>query len=179
MLIYKDIFTGDELSSDTYPTKVVDDVMIEFTVKYEVRKEGQIQLAGANASAEGEDADDGDDETVQRGIDIVLNHALVEMPIYCDAKAFKEYLKEYMKRLAEHLKKDGMSEDDLKAWKTKMQGCFGSICKKDRFKNLQFFAGAGENAHEGQLGILEYRENDDGETPYMMFVKAGLEEEKC
>lgn len=179
MLIYKDIFSDDELSSDTYPTKVVDEVILEFTGKYEVRKEGAIVLAGSNPSAEGEDADDGEDESVQRGIDIVLNHQLVEMQVYCDPKAFKEYLREYMKRLADKLKEKGMAEDDLKEWKTKVQGYFGPLVKKERFKNLQFFSGPGDNACDGQLGILEYRDFDDGEKPIMIFVRAGLEEEKC
>lgn len=66
-----------------------------------MRKQGEIVLAGANASAEGEDAeDDGTDESVERGIDIVLNHRLQDMTsVFGDTKQFKEYIKEYMKKL--------------------------------------------------------------------------------
>ena len=42
--------------------------------QHETRKEGDIVLEGSNASAEGEDADDGSDPTSVSGIDIVLNH---------------------------------------------------------------------------------------------------------
>merc|ERR1712191_38488 len=52
MIIYKDIFTGDEMFSDSYPIKVVDGVMYEFTGKYISVKHGDIQLDGANPSAE-------------------------------------------------------------------------------------------------------------------------------
>ncbi|CAJ0563982.1 unnamed protein product, partial [Mesorhabditis spiculigera] len=70
MLIYKDVFTGDELASDSFPMKLVDDLIFEFKGRHVVRKEGEIILAGSNPSAEGEDGDDGvDDSAVQRGLD--------------------------------------------------------------------------------------------------------------
>merc|ERR1711977_405601 len=62
MKIFKDVFTGDELFSDTYEIKLIDDVIYEVYGKYETRKEGNIQLEGSNASAEGEDADEGADD---------------------------------------------------------------------------------------------------------------------
>jgi hypothetical protein len=83
MYIFKDLFTGrrlssfqlapnactdDELCADTYPMKVAGGVILEFTGKYEVRKEGEVQLAGANASAEGEDQEDGGSEENVRHI---------------------------------------------------------------------------------------------------------------
>ena len=130
MRIYKDIFTGassvyistadceicadDEMTADTYPMKIADDVILECTGKYEVRKQGEIVLAGANASAEGDDEDDGTDEAVgdnflpsfmlahvqvERGIDIVLNHRLQDMTsVFGDTKQFKEFIKDYMKK---------------------------------------------------------------------------------
>ncbi len=78
--------------------KVVNDVVLEFTGKYEVRKEGEIQLAGSNPSAE--EADEGTEENVERGVDVVLNHKLQVMDIYTDLKTFKDYIKEYMKKSA-------------------------------------------------------------------------------
>jgi hypothetical protein len=60
----------------------VDGLVYEFKGKHVVRKEGDIVLAGSNPSAEGEDADDGSDENVERGIDFVLNHRLQEMKCY-------------------------------------------------------------------------------------------------
>jgi len=178
MLIYKDIFSGDELCSDTFPTKLVDGLVLEFTGKQVVRKEGDIAIAGFNPSAE--ELEEGTDETATTGIDIILNHSLQDMTnVYGDVKVFKDWVKEYMKKLVDRLKEDGKSDEELKEFKTKMQEFVAGLMKKDRFKNLQFFAGAGENNFDGQLGILEYRTIGTDEKPVMMLVKAGLIEEKC
>ena len=45
--------------------------------------------------------------------------------------------------------------------------------KENKF---QFFQGESMNP-EGMIGLLNYRE--DGVTPYFIFFKDGLEEEKC
>jgi len=94
MYIFTDVFSKDELSSDTYPTKVVDDVIYEFQGKYVVWKEGEVRLDGANASENPDEApeeDGGNDESVQRGIDIILTHKLQDMTgVYSDVKAFKD-----------------------------------------------------------------------------------------
>jgi len=177
MIIYKDIFTNDELSSDTYPMQLIDDLIYEFKGKYEVRKEGEIVLAGSNPSAE-EPTDDGSDDTIQRGVDIVLNHQLVDMPVFQSLGVFKEYIKEYVKKVVEKMKADGVSDDELKTFKTKIQGWVSGIMKKERFENLQFYAGAGENAADGQLAIMEYRTANGEEVPYVMLVKQGLLVEK-
>jgi hypothetical protein len=177
MLIYKDIFTGDELCSDTFPVKEVDGVILEFTGKHVQRKEGDVKLDGANASAE-EEAE-GFEENVETGLDIVLNHKLQEMAVYTDLKQFKGYIKDYMKKLAERLAADGKEKAEIDDWKKKMAAWVTDIVKKERFKELQFFSGEGENAADGQIAILEYRTENDEEKPIMMFIKAGLEEEKC
>merc|ERR1712029_992416 len=52
MLIYKDIFSGDELFSDTYKITLVKGCVYEVVGKWETRKGDDVQLEGANASAE-------------------------------------------------------------------------------------------------------------------------------
>jgi len=181
MKIFKDLFTDDELCADTYPMKIADNVIIEFTGKYEVRKAGEVQLAGANASAEGEDQEDGgSEENVERGIDIVLNHRLVDMTtVFGDTKQFKEHIKSYMSKLSKKLKESGkMSDEELKAWQKSMQDWVVGLLKKERFKDLLFYSGPSEEAIDGQLGILEYRDVNGVEKPIMMYVKEGLVEEK-
>merc|ERR1711970_242100 len=76
MKIFKDVFSGDELFSDTYPMKLVDDCIYEVYGKHITRTEGDIQLEGSNASAE--EADEGNDSATVSGVDLVLNHRLVE-----------------------------------------------------------------------------------------------------
>jgi hypothetical protein len=177
MKIYTDIFSDDELCSDTFPMELKDDIIFEFKGSYVTRKEGEVVIDGMNASAEDE-AEAMEDSAAQTGIDIVLNHSLLPMPIYEDPKIFKEYIKEYMTKLAKKLKEDGKSEEEVKKFKTEMTKWVGALIKKDRFKTLAFFAGEGTNAADGQLGILEYRDVNGEETPILMLVKAGLREEK-
>jgi len=180
MLIYKDVFTEDELCSDSFPMKLVDGLVYEFKGKHVVRKEGEIVLAGANASQEGEDVDEGSDEHVERGIDIVLNHRLVEMNCYEDQATFKSYVKTFMKNVVGHMTKNGKSEAEITEFKKKIQAWVVSLLSKDRFKNLQFFIGENmaEGKGEGQVAIIEFREEADGEVPYLMLVKEAICEEK-
>ncbi len=97
MKIFKDVFTGDELFSDTYKVELVDNCLYEVTGKYETRKQGEVVLEGANASQE--DADEGTDEASESGVDIVLNHRLCETG-FGDKKGFTDYLKCYMKKVS-------------------------------------------------------------------------------
>merc|ERR1711903_203219 len=96
MKIYKDVFSGDELFSDTYPMKLVDNCMYEVYGKHITRTEDDIQLAGSNASAE--EADEGTDTNAVSGVDLVLNHRLVETG-FGSKKDYTVYLKDYMKDL--------------------------------------------------------------------------------
>merc|ERR1712150_171039 len=100
MKIFKDVFSGDELFSDTYKMKLVDDVVWEVYGKHVSRKLGDVQLEGSNASAE--EADEGTDEASESGIDLVLNHRLVETG-FGTKKDYTVYLKEYMKKVIKHL----------------------------------------------------------------------------
>lgn len=81
--------------SDTYKIKLVNEVLYEVYGKLETRKVGDVQLDGANPSAE--EADEGTDEAVESGVDIVLNHRLCETG-FSDKKQFTVYLKDYMKK---------------------------------------------------------------------------------
>uniref|UniRef100_A0A7E4WCG6 Translationally-controlled tumor protein homolog n=1 Tax=Panagrellus redivivus TaxID=6233 RepID=A0A7E4WCG6_PANRE len=180
MLIFKDAFTEDELASDSFPLKLVDNLIYEFKGRQVVRKEGEILLDGANPSAEGEEGEDGSEEHVERGIDFVLNHRLQEMNCYEDTATFKSYIKGYMKKVIEYMQKNGKSEADVAAFKTNIQKWVVSILAKDRFKNLAFFIGENmaDGHGEGQVAIVEYRDEADGEVPYLMLIKEGLIEEK-
>ncbi|CAB1431800.1 unnamed protein product [Pleuronectes platessa] len=96
MIIYKDIVTGDEMFSDAFPVKEVHDgFMYEVEGKRVCRTE-QIDdnLLGANPSAE--EMCEGNDAATSSGIDIILNHKLVQTNF--DKKQYVSYIKEYMKK---------------------------------------------------------------------------------
>ncbi|XP_017856263.1 PREDICTED: translationally-controlled tumor protein homolog [Drosophila arizonae] len=171
MRIYKDIITGDEMFTDTYKIKLVDEVIYEVYGKLISRTEGDIQLAGANPSAE--EADEGTEVNVERGVDIVLNHRLAESFAFGDKKSYTVYLKEYMKKVLAKLQET--APDQVEIFKTNMNKAMKDIL--GRFKELQFFTGESMDV-DGMVAMCEYRDIDGQSVPVFMFFKHGLEEEK-
>lgn len=82
--------------SDSFKMKLVDEVVYEVTGKLVQRRQDGIMLDGANPSAE--EADEGTEDAVESGIDVVLNSRLVETFAFGDKKSFTAYLKDYMKK---------------------------------------------------------------------------------
>ena len=87
---------GDEMFSDTYKMKLVDDVVYEVYGRLVQRKQGDIEISGFNPSTE--EACEGTEEVVESGVDVVLNHRLAESFIFGDKKSYTSYLKDYMKK---------------------------------------------------------------------------------
>ncbi|KAL7294625.1 hypothetical protein TKK_0011929 [Trichogramma kaykai] len=171
MRIYKDIFTGDEMFSDTYKIKLVDDVIYEVYGKLIQRKNGEIEIAGFNPSAE--EADEGTEEAVESGVDVVLNHRLQESFAFHDKKSYTLYLKDFMKKLVAKLEEN--SPEEVEVFKKNMNKVMKEIL--GRFKELQFFTGESMDI-DGHVALMEYREIDGQSVPVLMFFKHGLEEEK-
>merc|ERR1712243_345225 len=163
MKIYKDVFSGDELFSDTYPIKVVDDVLYEVTGKHITRTQGDIQLEGSNASAEGGD-DEGTESSSESGVDIILNHRLTETGFGSK--------KDYMKKVVKYLEDNGRA-GEVDTFKTKINGVMKDLL--GRFKDLQFFTGESMDA-EAMILILDYKEVDGEEKPILMAFKHGISE---
>lgn len=140
--------------------------------QYETRKEGEVVLEGANASAE--ELDEGTDESAVSGIDIVLNHRLVETG-FSDKKGFTDYLKGYMKKVLKHLE-----EEDRKSEVEEFKANINKVMKElmGRFKDLQFFTGESMDP-DAMICMCEYKEVNGEERPVLMFFKHGLIEEKC
>ncbi|XP_014205306.1 translationally-controlled tumor protein homolog [Copidosoma floridanum] len=171
MKIYKDIFTGDEMFSDTYKMKLVDDVIYEVYGKVVTRKSGDVKIDGFNPSAE--ETEEGTVENVESGVDVVLNHRLCETYAFGDKKSYTLYLKDYMKKLVAKLEEK--SPDQVDIFKTNMNKVMKDIL--GRFKELQFFTGESMDV-DGLVALMEYRDIDGQSVPVLMFFKHGLEEEK-
>jgi hypothetical protein len=171
MIIYKDLFSGDEMFTGIYKIKCVDDVLYEVEGKLtkECTQVDEKQF-GFNASAEGGDGQEVDDSTSSKsGCNIVIANRLVQT-VY-DKKKYQLDLKAYMKRIVEHLEK--VNPDRVDKFKSAAKEQAGRIFSC--FKDWEFFLGE-SNHDEGMVALLNYRE--DGVTPYMLFWKDGLEEEK-
>merc|ERR1711868_127294 len=171
--VYKDVFSGDELFSDTYPIKLVEDCIYEVTGKHVSRKAGaDFVLEGSNASAE--EADEGTEEQMESGVDLVLNHRLVETGFGKKAD-YMNYLKDYMKRVVAYLESND-KKDQVEGFKKNINGVMKGLLGK--FNDLQFFTGENMDP-KGMIVLVEYKEVNGEERPVVMFFKHGLEEEKC
>uniref|UniRef100_A0A1W7R9G7 Translationally-controlled tumor protein homolog n=1 Tax=Hadrurus spadix TaxID=141984 RepID=A0A1W7R9G7_9SCOR len=171
MIIYKDLLTGDEMFTDSSKCRLVDDCIYEVECRHVSRKQGEIQLSGANPSAE--EADEGTEEVVETGLDLVLNQRLVETGF--SKNDYKNYLKNYTKMLQDKWKEVGKTEEEITIAKAKITEAVKKILPK--LSDVQFFLGESSNP-DGMVALLEYREDETGEKPYMMFMKHGLDEEK-
>merc|ERR1712176_1536121 len=161
------------LFSDTYPIKVVDDVLYEVTGKHITRTQGDIQLEGSNASAEGADGDEGTESSSESGVDIILNHRLTETG-FGSKKDYMVYLKDYMKKVVKYLEENDRA-GEVDTFKKNINGVMKDLLAK--FKDLQFFTGESMDA-EAMILMLDYREVDGEERPILIAFKHGISEEK-
>ncbi|KAF5115455.1 hypothetical protein DV454_002289 [Geotrichum candidum] len=168
MIIYSDIIAGDELLSDAYDIKLVDDVVYEVDSAQITIKPGADVDIGANPSAE-----DGDDDALEEGMITVNNVAysfrLSETSF--DKKSYITYIKGYMKRI-----KAKLAETDPEAVSVFEKGAAAYVKKiVANFKDYEFFTGESMDP-DGMVVLLNYRE--DGTTPYLVYWKHGLSEVK-
>ncbi|KAI9508934.1 Mss4-like protein [Russula earlei] len=163
MLLYEDILTGDEMFSDAFPIKEVDNVAYEVDCQLIQIKEGNVDI-GANPSAEEQE------EALEDGAKQVNNvvHSFRLQSTSFDKKSYLTYLKAYMKAVKEKLAEDRVAsfEKDAQAFAKKIIG---------NFKDYEFYVGESMNP-DGMVALLNYRE--DGITPYFTFWKDGLKESK-
>ena len=100
------------------------------------RKVGEdFVLEGANASAE--EGDEGTEEAMESGVDLVLNHRLVETGFGKKAD-YMNYLKDYMKRVVAYLESNNKA-DQVDGFKKNINGVMKGLL--GRFNDLQFFTG--------------------------------------
>ena len=92
-------------------------------------------LEGANASAE--EFDEGTDSATQSGIDVILNHRLVETG-FGSKGDYLTNLKDYMGKVVKYLEENGR-KDEVNDFKKKINPAVKSLLGK--FKDLQFFQG--------------------------------------
>lgn len=166
MIIYKDVFTQDELFSDAHPIELLNGVV--YKVKGKLRTETfdiDESAIGGNASAEG--GDEGVESTSRQGVDIVLNSRLVEFTL--NKKDYMAHIKDYMKEVKTKLEADNSPDKDI--FQKNVQEFIKDVLAN--FKEYQLFCGETMKP-EGMLALMKWEE----ETPYMYFFKHGLDAEK-
>ncbi|KZS97702.1 translationally controlled tumor-associated [Sistotremastrum niveocremeum HHB9708] len=166
MLLYTDIFSGDEMFSDAFPLKTVDDIVYEVDCAMIIVKEGDVDI-GANPSAE--EAEEALADGAQQVNNVIHSFRLQSTSF--DKKSFLTYLKGYMKAVKTKLAEE--KPDRVTAFESGAQAFAKKIV--GNFKDYEFYTGESMNT-EGMIALLNYRE--DGTTPYFTFWKDGLKEVK-
>ncbi|KAL5068754.1 hypothetical protein RYX36_019641 [Vicia faba] len=168
MLVYQDLLTGDELLSDSFPYKEIENGLLwEVEGKWVVQGAVDVDI-GANPSAEGGGEDEGVDDQVVKVVDIVDTFRLQEQPSF-DKKQFVTFMKRYIKLLTPKLE-----AHKQEIFKKHIEASTKFLLPK--LKDLQFFVG--ESMHDdGSLVFAYYK---DGATdPTFIYFAYGLKEIKC
>ncbi|CAL9772559.1 unnamed protein product [Musa acuminata subsp. burmannicoides] len=167
MLVYQDLLTGDELLSDSFIYKEIENGMLwEVDGKWVVQGTVDVDI-GANPSAEGGE-DDGVDDTVVKVVDIVDTFRLQEQPPF-DKKQFVTFVKRYIKLLTPTL-----DEEKQELFKKHIEGATKFLLSK--LKDLQFFVG--ESMHDDGSMVFAYYK-DGAVDPTFIYFAYGLKEVKC
>ncbi|KAJ1385560.1 Translationally controlled tumor protein, conserved site [Sesbania bispinosa] len=168
MLVYQDILTGDELLSDSFPYKEIENGMLwEVEGKWVVQGAVNVDI-GANPSAEGAEEDEGVDDQAVKVVDIVDTFRLQEQPAF-DKKQFVTYMKRYIKLLTPKLE-----PEKQELFKKHIEGATKYLLSK--LSDLQFFVG--ESMHDdGGLVFAYYKEG--ATDPTFIYFAYGLKEIKC
>ncbi|CCH62557.1 hypothetical protein TBLA_0H02730 [Henningerozyma blattae CBS 6284] len=166
MIIYKDIFSNDELLSDAYDVKEVDGVIYEADCAM-IKVGGDNIDIGANPSAEdgGEDLEDGAEI-----VNNVVNSFRLQ-PTAFDKKSFLTYIKGYMKAVKGKLQET--NPDQVSAFEKGAQTYVKKVIGS--FKDWEFYTGESMDP-DAMVVMLNYRE--DGTTPFVAIWKHGIVEEK-
>ncbi|RXG54381.1 Translationally-controlled tumor protein-like [Armadillidium vulgare] len=155
--------------TDTYKFEEVDGAFYRVIGKNITVQEGDIQLDGANPSAE--EADEGTESSSQSGVDVVMYMRLQETG-FPGKKDFLLCMKSYLKSLKEKLESEKPGSSDKLPT---IQKPLTELLKN--FKDLQFFTGESMNP-DGMIAIMDYKDIDGEERPVIYFPILGLVEEK-
>lgn len=178
MIIYKDLVTDDEIISDSYNIKEVDDTVYEIDCK-RITLGGESFDIGANPSAE--EQEEGTDEAKTTVIDVVHSFRLQFLGdeasgtrAFATKKDFQGQFKGYLKKVVAKLKERGADEAKVKDFQNKVQTYYTKKIAPN-FGDFDFYTGESMDP-DGMVALLNYRE--DGITPYLTIWKDGLTEMK-
>lgn len=162
MRVFKDLISGDEMFSDSYPhTLINDEAIIEARARYTKKGSDFVAIASDDV-----DEDDGDGETV---VDIVDAFSLAEVGGW-SKKDFMTWAKGYLKSTVEQLTKLG-KEERIPGFKKGATEAVKFIAGK--WDEMQVFSGQGAN-YDGALAFA-YQKNQEDEGPTFLYFADGME----
>ncbi|PVU94845.1 hypothetical protein BB561_002225 [Smittium simulii] len=166
MLLYTDSLTGDELFTDAFPMKLVDDFVYEVDCKMISIGDDNIDI-GANPSAE--DGEEALDDSVVQVNNVIHSFRLQQTSF--DKKSYMTYIKGYMKEVSNYLTEN--NPERLSTFKEKAPAFVKKIISN--IGDYDFYVGESMNP-DGMIALLNYRE--DGVTPFFTYFRDGLKEQK-
>ncbi|EDR23333.1 hypothetical protein, conserved [Entamoeba dispar SAW760] len=169
MIVFADIFTDDEMFSDSFnPT--VEGCMYVVKAKFVVKKEEDFGIAcNADEDAEEGAAGEAGEANAEKVIDVVDNAHLVEQAF--TKTEYMAHIKGYMKKMADYLQQNHPEKlDQFKVDAT-------AFVKKviGAFKDCSFYSGESCDTDNGMVAVAMYH---DGVNPTFYFFKDGLKENK-
>ncbi|KAJ4814418.1 Translationally controlled tumor protein [Rhynchospora pubera] len=168
MIVYTDLLSSDELLSDSFPCKEIENGMLwEVQGKWVVQGAIDVDI-GANPSAEGGEEDEGVNDQAVKVVDIVDTFRLQEQPPF-DKKQFLTHMKRYIKNLMPKLDVEKQEE-----FKKHIEGATKLLLSM--LKDLQFFVG--ESMHDDGAMVFAYYK-DGAVDPTFLYLPYGLKELKC
>ncbi|KAF9772123.1 hypothetical protein IL306_010181 [Fusarium sp. DS 682] len=136
----KDLLTGDEMISDSYPIKEVGGAVYE--VDCSLVKEGNVTVdIGANASAE--EAEEALDDTQATVNNVVYSFRLQSTTF--DKRTFVIYLKGYMKSVKSRLQELGKDAEYIDEFEKNAQAYVKSTILPN-FKDYEFYTGESQDS---------------------------------
>ncbi|KAK2964757.1 putative Translationally-controlled tumor protein like protein [Blattamonas nauphoetae] len=161
MIIYKDVFTGDEIVSDCYPIQSYNSAVLEIEGKMALECSDLIDPTQGLGSPT-----DQYQETVLHVINLVASFNLQETPF--DKKGFITFIKDYIARLQQYLEQYN-PERVLSFLKDSQEAARDII---SRFDEFVFFTGESADPRGG-LVMMYYK--NDGIVPFFLCFADGLQ----
>ncbi|KAK1442123.1 hypothetical protein BgAZ_401530 [Babesia gibsoni] len=174
MLVYKDLFTGDEVCSDAYahldPFDKAEFAEVAFEVKAsKVAKGNEDYGIACNDDEEGGGAPAAVDPSVEMVIDIVDAFRLQETPF---TKAeYTGYIKKYIKRVTAHLEEH--NADRVARFKEDIQKFVKHVLAN--FGDFEFYIG---ESLDLESGLVYAYYNGEEVAPRLVYLKDCLTEER-
>lgn len=170
MRVWKDIISGDEMVSDSFPyTEVFDGAGLEVKGKFVSKRENEDFGLAANTE-EGEDTSAVDDKTITV-IDVADSLRLQEISL--DKKSFMAYIKGYLKAIKEKLEAAGKADRVAPFQKGATELVKLLVSKWDE---VQVWTGDSGNWEAGLAYCYQKEQTDEGPTFY--YFLDGLKQEK-
>ena len=169
MIVYKDIFTGDEVLSDSFPVKKIEGV--EGLLEAEsamVAVGGDVDIGCGNAFGGGGEEEEVDSDVVkENNISGSSGFGYMEMP-FGSKNEFKQWFKEYVRKLRQELKGSGTPVEEIKKFMDEAPVFFKWLLEK--FDDLQFFVSKSMNP-DGGIIFSYYK--DGAMTPTFIYIEKG------